>query len=110
MVAFERAGLLFVFNFHWSNSYTDYRLGIEEPGKYKVVLDSDEGRFGGHGRVSHDTEYFTTPLEWNGRKNFLQVSSCDDGDAVVDQCSSRGFLSMQVYLPTRTALVLAKVD
>lgn len=73
VVAFERAGLLFVFNFHWANSYTDYRLGIEEPGKYQVVLNSDEPQHGGHGRVSMSTEYFTTPMAWNGRSNFLQV-------------------------------------
>ncbi|VCW70790.1 unnamed protein product, partial [Gulo gulo] len=27
IIAFERAGLLFIFNFHPSKSYTDYRVG-----------------------------------------------------------------------------------
>lgn len=74
VVVFERAGLLFIFNFHWSNSYTDYRVGIEEPGEYKIVLDTDDKHFGGHGRLDHSVHYFTDPLGWNGRANHLQVS------------------------------------
>ncbi|EPQ26723.1 uncharacterized protein PFL1_05702 [Pseudozyma flocculosa PF-1] len=85
VVVFERADLLFIFNFHPTNSYTDYRVGVELPGKYKVLLDSDEKRFGGHDRVDHSVEYFTTDMPWNGRANFLQV-----------------------YLPTRTCLVLER--
>lgn len=73
VLVYERAGLLFIFNFHPTNSYTDYRVGIEEPGEYKVVLSSDEKRFGGYDNISLESKYFTTPMEWNGRKNFLQV-------------------------------------
>lgn len=36
VVIFERGGLVFVFNFHWSNSYSDYRVGCLKAGKYKV--------------------------------------------------------------------------
>ena len=75
VVVFERAGLLFIFNFHWTNSYTDYRVGIEVPGKYRIVLDTDETAFGGHGRLDRSVHYFTDPLGWNGRGNHLQVSS-----------------------------------
>ncbi|THH13796.1 hypothetical protein EW146_g6463 [Bondarzewia mesenterica] len=42
VIVFERAGLLFVFNFHPTQSFTDYRVGIEEPGEYRIVLSSDE--------------------------------------------------------------------
>lgn len=83
VVAFERGGLLFVFNWHATNSYTDYRIGVDVPGKYKVLLDTDAKELGGHGRVDHNTEYFTTDMEWNGRRNFVQV-----------------------YLPSRSAIVL----
>ncbi|CAD6926917.1 unnamed protein product [Tilletia controversa] len=83
VVAFERANLLFVFNFHATNSYTDYRIGVEAPGTYVVALDSDASEYGGHGRVDHSTEFFTNPMEWNGRKNFVQL-----------------------YLPTRSVIVL----
>ncbi|EJD53798.1 glycoside hydrolase [Auricularia subglabra TFB-10046 SS5] len=87
VIVFERAGLLFIFNFHPSQSFVDYRVGVDVPGKYRVVLSSDEKRFGGHDRVGLDSEYFTTPMEWNDRKNWTQV-----------------------YIPTRTALVLGKAD
>nr|GAT58217.1 1,4-alpha-glucan branching enzyme [Mycena chlorophos] len=87
VVVFERAGLLFVFNFHPTESYTDYRVGVDVPGKYSVVLTSDEKRFGGFENARMGGEHLTTPLEWNNRKNFLQV-----------------------YIPTRTCIVLAKID
>ena len=74
VIVFERAGLLFVFNFHPTESFTDYRVGVEEPGEYSVVLTSDEKKFGGFENVDLGSKYFTTPMEWNGRKNWMQVS------------------------------------
>ncbi|WWC62127.1 1,4-alpha-glucan-branching enzyme [Kwoniella dejecticola CBS 10117] len=82
VIVFERAGLLFIFNFS-HQSFADYRVGVETPGEYKVVLTSDEKKFGGHERIDLNGRYFTTPMEWNGRKNWLQV-----------------------YAPSRTVLVL----
>ncbi|KAI9856541.1 MAG: alpha-1,4-glucan branching enzyme [Vezdaea acicularis] len=84
VIVFERAGLLWIFNFHPSKSYADYRVGVEQDGTYKVVLNSDSKEFGGLGRIDEGTRFFTTPFGWNGRKNFTQV-----------------------YIPTRTAIVLA---
>jgi len=86
VLVYERAGLLFIFNFHPSNSFTDFRVGVEEAGEYKIVLSTDQKRFGGFDNISLDSKFFTTAMEWNGRKNFLQV-----------------------YIPTRTAIVLGKV-
>jgi len=68
---------------HATQSFTDYRVGVDVPGEYKVVLSSDDSRFGGHDRIASTGQYFTTPMEWNGRKNWLQV-----------------------YTPARTVLVL----
>lgn len=89
VVAFERNGLLFVFNFHPTNSYPDYKLGIETAGVYQIVLNSDDEKFGGHGRIEEidektgkPFEFWTQPEAWNNRKN-----------------------SILVYIPTRTALV-----
>ncbi|KAJ3741505.1 glycoside hydrolase family 13 protein [Lentinula detonsa] len=84
VLVYERAGVLFIFNFHPSQSFTDYRVGIETAGEYIVILTTDEPRFGGFNNATPGGKYFTTPMEWNGRKNFLQV-----------------------YIPSRTALVLA---
>ena len=40
MIVAEKGDLLFVFNFHTSQSYMGYKVGCRWPGKYKIVLDS----------------------------------------------------------------------
>lgn len=84
IIVFERGGCVFIFNFHPSESFSDYRVGIEVPGTYKIVLNTDNKDVGGHGRIENTTRFFTTPMEWNGRKNWTHV-----------------------YIPSRTAIVLA---
>ncbi|TFH21550.1 MAG: 1,4-alpha-glucan-branching enzyme, partial [Bacteroidia bacterium] len=49
IIAFERHGLLFVFNFHPNNSYTDYGLAVDA-GRYTTLLCSDDPEFGGFDR------------------------------------------------------------
>jgi 1,4-alpha-glucan branching enzyme len=73
VIVFERAGLLWIFNFHPQTSFTDYRVGVEQEGTYRIVISSDSKDFGGHGNVDETTRFFTTPFAWNERKNFLQV-------------------------------------
>ena len=85
VIVFERAGLLWIFNFHPSQSFVDYRVGVEQAGTYRIVINTDSSAFGGHDNVKEDTRFFTTPFTWNERKNFLQV-----------------------YIPTRTAIVSSK--
>ncbi|KAJ8256686.1 hypothetical protein COCON_G00188380 [Conger conger] len=87
VIVFERANVIFVFNFHPTESYSNYRVAVSSPGKYKIKLDSDEGQYGGHGRLDHNTEFFTEAVPFNGRSH-----------------------SMMVYLPCRTALVLANEE
>jgi len=84
IVAFERAGLFFVFNFHPSKSFVDYKLGVHKAGKYRIVLNSDDEQFGGFKRVDSTGEYFTSPDPWHDLPN-----------------------SFLAYLPTRTVLVFA---
>lgn len=86
-ITFERAGLLFIFNFHPSKSYTDYRVGTAMPGKFKIVLDSDAAEYGGHQRLDHSTDYFAEAFEHNGRP-----------------------YSLLVYIPSRVALILRNMD
>ena len=85
VIVFDRPGAVFLFNFHQSASYSDYRVGAPSPGKYLIALDSDSPQFGGHARLRPDQEFFTTPGEFNGRP-----------------------CSLQVYIPTRTCLVLRR--
>jgi 1,4-alpha-glucan branching enzyme len=82
VIVFERAGLVWVFNFHPTKSFVDYRIGVEREGTYRVVLNTDTKDVGGLERIDASTRFFTTPFKWNGRKNFAQV-----------------------YIPARTALV-----
>ena len=85
VIVFERAGLLFVFNLHPSNSYTDYRVGCPDHGKYTVVLTTDSEHFGGHKRVVERCEHLTQNTSHDGRP-----------------------CSIMVYAPCRSAMVLAR--
>ena len=82
VLAFERAGLLFAFNFHPQSSYTDYRLAAPA-GKYGLVLNSDAPDYGGHNRLEPGREHFT----------------------LNDPADSKGSY-LRLYLPSRTAQVL----
>ena len=37
------------------------QAGVPEGGRYQVVLDSDDTQFGGHGRIGHDVQHFSSP-------------------------------------------------
>ncbi|EGG24751.1 1,4-alpha-glucan branching enzyme [Cavenderia fasciculata] len=86
VIVFERAGLIFVFNFHPFKSFSDYRVGSGSSGKYANVLDSDREEFGGFCRIG-TTPHFTEAVPWHDRTH-----------------------SLKVYIPSRTCLVLQKVD
>ncbi len=62
-------------------------MGVGEAGKYKIALDSDDKKFDGYGRVDPNTEFLTSPGEWDGRPH-----------------------SLMVYIPCRVALVLHRCD
>ncbi|KAI3832718.1 hypothetical protein MKW98_002264 [Papaver atlanticum] len=87
VITFERGNLVFVFNFHWSNSYSDYRIGCLKPGKYVVALDSDDKEYGGFDRIDHSVEYFSNEGWFDNRPN-----------------------SFLVYAPCRTAVVYALIE
>uniref|UniRef100_A0A7N5JDZ9 1,4-alpha-glucan-branching enzyme n=1 Tax=Ailuropoda melanoleuca TaxID=9646 RepID=A0A7N5JDZ9_AILME len=72
IIAFERAGLLFIFNFHPSKSYTDYRVGTTCT--FKIVLDTDAAEYGGHQRLDHNTDFFSEDFKHNERPYSLLVS------------------------------------
>jgi len=83
LVAFERANLLFIFNLHPNKSFTDYPIGTNIPGKYTIVLNTDSKVFGGDEHVLASSEYITSDAGFDGRR-----------------------YSIQVYIPSRSALVL----
>lgn len=65
-LVFEKAGLIFVFNFHVFNSIPDYEFMVPEPGVYQVVLNSDNPAFGGWGRVDESIDHFSFTNPSNG--------------------------------------------
>ncbi len=83
LLAFRRGPLVFVFNFHPSASYPDYRIGVPEPADYRIILNTDDFWFGGHGIVQTGQVYPRQNVEIHERKQ-----------------------SIQVYVPARTAQVL----
>ena len=86
ILAFCRGGLLFLFNFHSTYSEQNFFLpcGPVGEGNYRVILSTDEFRFGGPGLIAHDVQY---------RAEYTQ---------------DRG-LGFNIYSPARTAMVLQKV-
>ena len=86
VIVFRRAELVFVFNFHPTCSYTDYRFDAT-PGKYQMVFNSDAPEYGGHSRLIPDQCHLT-----------LHDPS---------KQQNRNILSL--YIPNRTALVLQQV-
>lgn len=85
VIVYERNNLIFVFNFHPTKSFPDYRIGVDLEGTYKIVLDSDSEEFGGHNRLDHSTEFVTQNEGWANRR-----------------------YSLYIYAPSRVAIVFAK--
>ncbi|KAG2445373.1 hypothetical protein HYH02_008838 [Chlamydomonas schloesseri] len=86
MIVCERGDLMFVFNFHPTRSYTDYRVGCNASGPYKIVLSSDEEVFGGYRNCSKDASvtFVAQPMPHDNRP-----------------------FSFLVYAPSRTCVVYA---
>ena len=85
VLAYERGVLLFVFNFNPSRSFPDYGIQVT-PGKFSIVLDTDDPAYGGTGNVDHTITYYTQRMGGVSGPNWLKL-----------------------YLPARTALVLERM-
>jgi len=86
IIAYRKKDCVFIFNLHPTNAYAGFELPIHETGSFQVVLDTDEKRFGGQARISHDIVYQSGTL-----------SQFPDYAGIV------------IYSPSRTAMVLKKV-
>jgi len=82
ILAFSRGDYLFVFNFHPSASFTDYRLPVT--GRYIIVFDTDRKEFGGYDRVDRDMIYIASRTTGEKLNSPPRVS---------------------LYLPSRTAII-----
>ena len=86
ILAFEKKGCVFVFNFHPTRSQTGLFVPVPENGDYQVVLSTDDKVFGGYQNIDKTVIYHT----W-----------------AHDPQMGDGFV---IYLPARTAVVLRKVE
>lgn len=88
VLVFERGhGLVFIFNFHPTQSFADYRVGVPLPGPYKIVLNTDRKIYDGHDRIDENIKFFTNEGDFDGRPH-----------------------SLCVYIPSRVAIVLCKIE
>ncbi len=83
-LVFRRGPLVFALNLHATESYAGLRIPVPEAQDYEVVLDSDDLRFGGHGRSALDVRYVWQDVPMYGQPQ-----------------------SLMVYLPSRSIQVLA---
>ena len=90
ILIFKRKSCIFALNFNPVSSFTDY--GFAAPaGKYEVELSSDENEFDGFSRVKAGEVHFSMPVpSENGNGKYKD--------------------SLSLYLPSRTAVVLKKID
>jgi len=86
VLAYHRGLFLFVFNFNPDKSFSDYGIPLGA-GKYRIVLNTDSGRFGGFDRIDENISYYTLAGTGANSQHYLKL-----------------------YLPARTAMVLKKVD
>lgn len=83
-IIYAKGDYIFIFNFNPAQSFEGYFIPVKKAGEYKVVLSSDEKKYGGFGRIDTEYVYKTKKIE-DGREGFM------------------------CYLPARTAMVLKKM-
>lgn len=86
LLCYRLDDLVFLYNFHPTNSYQSLHLTLHKEGKYQVVFSTDRTAYGGLGRIDEDYIYQT-----QGRKgsNFIH--------------------DLVIYSPARTGLVLKRI-
>ncbi|MEG0766705.1 MAG: alpha-amylase family glycosyl hydrolase [Clostridia bacterium] len=85
LLAYRKAGLVFVFNLHPTLSQADFFLPLRQSGVWQVIFSTDEPAFGGDGRIDRQYQYHTRE----------------------DPRLGVGFA---IYVPCRTAMALQCVD
>ena len=72
ILSFQRGDFLMVFNFNPTQSFTDYGIPLE-PSKYKILFNTDEGRFGGQERIDKKMIYYTRPAGGNEQPALFEL-------------------------------------
>ena len=90
ILIFKRKNCIFALNFNPTASFTDYGFAVPA-GKYEAVLNTDENEFDGFSRLK------------TGEVHFSVSERSENGNGKYDE-------TLFLYLPTRCAVVLKKVD
>jgi 1,4-alpha-glucan branching enzyme len=85
LIAFERGNMLWVFNFHPTQSFAHYWVGVEWTGSYSYMICTDDERYGGFRRIDTFTHPQAYPEGYQGRR-----------------------CKIELYIPSRTAFVLRR--
>ncbi|GLT57511.1 hypothetical protein SLA2020_304790 [Shorea laevis] len=74
VISYLRGPLLFIFNFHPTESHERYSAGVDEAGEYQVILNTDERKYGGQGLIKED-QYIQRSISRrvDGLRNCLEV-------------------------------------
>ena len=84
VLVYQKGGATFAYNFDPCRSFDGYFIPMAEEGEYRVVLSTDDYCYGGHGRIAHQS--YTATIHPDGRVGF------------------------RIYLPSRTAVMLRKIQ
>lgn len=84
MLAYERGGLVFVFNFDPQYAHEDYLIPVSAGCDHQVLFTTDDEEFGGFGRIGHEPRSAYVP--------------------------GYGAPALRLGLPPRTAMVLCPVE
>ena len=86
ILAFIRGNLMFIFNFNPTESFADYGIIVPPATSWRHILDTDELRFGGQGRI------------------------CPGGNYIPEMVMHETELIQQIklYIPARSAIVLKR--
>jgi 1,4-alpha-glucan branching enzyme len=89
VIVYERGELVYVFNFHTNNSYTDYLIGTHWRSNHFILFETDHNDFGGHQRLNegHNKWIVVDEKGWSNRRH-----------------------SLKLYIPSRCAMVLAPFE
>jgi 1,4-alpha-glucan branching enzyme len=85
-LVYRRGPMVFIYNFHPTESQTGLRIPVPEPRDYQLLMTSDAKRFAGPGLVREDMIYPWQHMPMYGRSQ-----------------------SIQIYIPARSAQVLYPV-
>ena len=76
VIAFERGGLVFVFNFDPSRCFSDYPIPVSAGEDHQVLFTTDDWRYNGFGTIHHNRlSAFTPGMEGNYVRMFLPPRS-----------------------------------